>query len=44
MDRYFAYFVNDLGGRPATPDQVYALLGGERTRDIAEPDRGMSHA
>ncbi len=28
MDRYFDYFIGELGGRPATPSEVYALAAG----------------
>jgi hypothetical protein len=35
MDRYFDYFVNVLNGRPATPTEIYDLLGGSMSS--AEP-------
>lgn len=28
FDRYFDYFINEVGGRPATPYEVFTLMGG----------------
>ena len=42
VERYLDYFVNELGGRPATPAQLYSLLGGaERAgRQVSDVPEG----
>jgi hypothetical protein len=40
MDRFFAFFMEDLGGRPSEPSEVYQLLS--RNRELSRAQGSMS--